>query len=91
MAIKLGIVGVRGLAYIDGILDTPDFKLEAICDLDENVINKAAADYNIPKTYRIYNDMLDSDIDAVFIATPMQLHCAQILDALDADKHVLSK
>ncbi len=89
MAIKLGIVGVRGLSYLDGILDIPEFKLEAICDIDENVIKKAAAEHGIPKTYRVYDDMLDSDIDAVFIATPMQFHGMQTLMALEADKHVL--
>ena len=33
--------------------------------------------------------MLESDIDAVVIATPMQLHVPQTLAALEAGKHVL--
>ena len=35
--------------------------------------------------------MLESDIDAVVIATPMQLHVPQAILALEAGKHVMSE
>jgi predicted dehydrogenase len=59
--------------------------------LDEDFAKKRAADLNIPKHYRVFEDMLESDIDAVVIATPMQCHVPQALAALEAGKHVLSE
>ncbi|HBL43282.1 Gfo/Idh/MocA family oxidoreductase [Gimesia sp.] len=42
-----------------------------------------------PKTYQDYRDLLnDKEIDAVCIATPDHWHAKQVLDALEAGKHV---
>lgn len=43
-----------------------------------------AEKYGIAQTYRIYDDLLSADIDAVVIATPMHLHVSQALKALEA-------
>lgn len=67
-------------------------KVTAMCDLDEEALQKAKEAINDPElqTYRIYNDMLEkADIDAVVVSTPMQLHVTQSLAALQAGKHVM--
>lgn len=89
--IKIGIVGARGLSTIKGMQANPNVQVEALCDLDGDFVKKRAAELNIPHHYRIFEDMLESDIDAVVIATPMQCHVPQALAALDAGKHVLSE
>jgi len=90
MAIKLGIAGVRGLVYMPGFLDMPeDVAVTAFCDLDPQVVKNRADEFNIPNRFRIFEDMCQSDIDAVLIATPMHLHVPQTLLALEAGKHVL--
>lgn len=89
--LKIGIVGVRGLSTMMGFNAFSDVKVEAICDLDVELMDSMAAKYDIPKKYRIYEDMLDSDIDAVVIATPMQCHVPQVLTALEAGKHIMSE
>ena len=90
MAIKLGIAGVRGLVYMPGFLDMPeDVAVTAFCDLDPLAVKNRADEFNIPNRFRIFEDMLQSDIDAVLIATPMHLHVPQTLLALEAGKHVL--
>jgi len=91
MSIKVGIAGVRGLSSAMGLNSIPDVKVEALCDLNEELLKEQAAKYNIPKTYRVFEDMLETDIDAVVIATPMQCHVPQALLALEAGKHVLSE
>jgi predicted dehydrogenase len=91
MTIKVGIAGVRGLSTLMGFNSIVNTKVEALCDLDENLLNKEAKKYNIPKTYRVFEDMLESDIDAVVIATPMQCHVPQAIAALEAGKHVMSE
>ena len=43
------------------------------------------------KTYNSWASILDSDIDAVIVASPMPLHFQHSIDALKAGKHVLSE
>jgi len=92
MAIKLGIAGARGLVYMPGFLDMQDdVNVTAFCELNPDLLEKKADAFNIPHRYRIFEDMCESDIDAVLIATPMQLHTPQTITALEAGKHVLSE
>ena len=92
--LKIGIVGGRGLSTLQGFLARPDVcEVTAICDLDEDVLNrsKEKLGYDIPNKFRVYTDMLASDIDAVVIATPMQNHVQQAIEALHAGKHVMAE
>lgn len=89
--LKIGIAGVRGLSAMMGFHALPDVQVAALCDLDTGLLAKMAAQHGIPHTYRVYEDMLESGIDAVVIATPMQCHVPQALAALEAGKHVLSE
>ncbi|MBM7564859.1 Gfo/Idh/MocA family protein [Paenibacillus sacheonensis] len=91
MTIKVGIVGARGLSTLQGFRCIEGAEVVALCDLDGDFLAATAAKEGIPRTYRIYEDMLDSDIDAVIISTPMQLHVPQAILALQAGKHVLSE
>ena len=89
--IKVGIVGARGRSTLAGFQAIEGVEVTAICDLNEEVLNQIGDMANIPKRYRVYEDMLESDIDAVVIATPMQLHVPQAVAAMEAGKHVLSE
>ncbi|MCL2513047.1 MAG: Gfo/Idh/MocA family oxidoreductase [Oscillospiraceae bacterium] len=90
--LKIGMAGARCLSFALGFKNHPeDVELTALCDLDENVLKENAEKHGITKTYRVYEDMLESDIDAVVVATPMQFHAEQVIKALEAGKHVLSE
>ncbi|WP_409344842.1 Gfo/Idh/MocA family protein [Paenibacillus sp. MBLB4367] len=89
MTIKVGIAGVRGLSMLTGFKSIPDTEVVALCDLDEDYLQMQAKKHDIPRTYRIFEDMLASDIDAVVISTPMQLHVPQTIQALQSGKHVM--
>lgn len=89
--LKIGIAGARGLTYLPGLRDMPDVEITAFCELNKDILDAKAKEFNIPNTYRVFEDMCDSDIDAVIIGTPMQLHVSQALVALEAKKHVLSE
>lgn len=91
MTLKIGIVGVRGLSTLMGFNSMQEAKVVALCDINEDLLKEQAKKYNIPNTYRIFEDMLESDIDAVVIATPMQCHVPQVMLALEAGKHVMSE
>jgi predicted dehydrogenase len=89
--LKVGIVGARGTSTILGFRSLPNVEVAAICDLHEGLLREQAERLQIPRTYRVFEDMLESDIDAVVVATPMQLHVQQSIQALEAGKHVLSE
>lgn len=51
---------------------------------------KFAADFAVPQTYRSADELIaSSEIDAVYIATPVSSHLPQTLAAAEAGKHVL--
>ena len=91
--IKVGIVGARGRSTLAGFRAIEGVEVSAICDLNEEVLNQMGDLAGVPqeRRFRIYDDMLESDIDAVVIATPMQLHVPQAIAAMEAGKHVLSE
>ena len=89
--LKVGIAGGRGLSTMMGFKALEDVEVVAMCDLDQELLDATAKKYDIPHTYRVFDDMIESDIDAVVIATPMQCHVPQAIAALEAGKHVLSE
>ena len=89
--IKIGIVGTRGLSFLKGLQMSEDVKISAMCDINEEHLKKAADRIGDVKTFRVYEDMLESDIDAVIISTPMQCHVPQAITAMEAGKHVMSE
>ena len=89
--IKVGIAGSRGLSTVMGLRALPDVEITALCNLDEATLEAQAKELGIAHKYRVFEDMLASDIDAVVIATPMQCHVPQAIAALEAGKHVMSE
>ena len=89
--IKVGIVGARAQTTLTGFRELENVEVTAVCDLNEDCMNRIADEFQIEHRYRVFDDMLESDIDAVVIATPMQCHVPQAIAALEAGKHVLSE
>ncbi len=88
---KLGIAGMRGLTYFPGVYDMPGVEVTAFCELNQDLLDAKAKEFNIPNKFRVFEDMLNSDIDGVLIGTPMHMHTNHSIQALDAGKHVLSE
>jgi predicted dehydrogenase len=92
-AVGAGVIGTgnRGSADLASALAQPGVKINALCDLKPDRLDKAAtaAASHKPATYKDYRDLLArSDIDAVIIATPCDLHVEMAIAALKAGKHV---
>ena len=91
--IKIGIVGVRGFSILGAIESlSEEATVTAMCDISEDGLAQAREKIGLNESqcYRIYEDMLaNADIDAVVIATPMQYHVTQAIQALQAGKHVM--
>lgn len=91
MPLRIGIVGRRGTAFLGGFRALEEqAQVVALCDVDEAGLNREADKHSIEKRFTRFADMLDS-VDAVVVATPMQLHVPQAVLALQAGKHVLSE
>jgi len=88
---KIGIAGARGKSTLAGFGGIENAAVTAVCDLDEDVLGAFGEAAGVPanQRFRVFEDMLETDIDAVVIATPMQCHVPQALSAMLAGKHVL--
>lgn len=91
--IRTGMIGVgnRGSFLLRTVLQQPAVKVTALCDIKPDRLDKAAttAARDAPATFTDYRRLLDrKDIDAVYIATPCDLHAAMAIAALQAGKHV---
>jgi myo-inositol 2-dehydrogenase / D-chiro-inositol 1-dehydrogenase len=83
--------GGRGSYLLGTIIEQPNARVAALCDIKPDRLDKAAstAAADKPKTYSDWRKVLDDkDVEAVFIATPPYLHSEMAIAALQAGKHV---
>ena len=93
--IRVGVIGVGGYAQgnVRRFLNVPDVAITAMVDTAPERFAVTRANY--PQLadaaeYSDYRKMLKDDVvDAVCISSPHTLHYQQIMDSLDAGKHVL--
>jgi len=86
--IGLGIFGQKRL--IPAFATAHNAELVAIYKRDLHSARKKAEEFGIPRAYNNIATLLaDKEIDAVFIATPNNLHMPHTLQAAAAGKHIL--
>jgi predicted dehydrogenase len=91
---RIGLVGVgRGSSYGNLFASDPACEVVACCDADEAALARFQKELELPddQCFLDYERFIDLDMDAVFIGTPIPLHAAQCVAALDAGVHVLSE
>lgn len=91
--IRTAVIGTgnRGGYLLKMILQQPGVKVTGLCDIKPDRLDSAAtaAAAHSPFTTSDYRKLLERpDIDAVFIATPCDLHVEMSIAALEAGKHV---
>jgi myo-inositol 2-dehydrogenase/D-chiro-inositol 1-dehydrogenase len=92
-SVGTGIIGVgnRGSYLLQAALAQPDARILALCDIKPDRLDKAAtaAARDNPATYSDWRKVIDrKDVEAVFIATPPDLHSGMAVAALRAGKNV---
>jgi len=92
--VKWGVIGAGGIAdrrtIPEGIVPAANSELVAVMDVDEARVKEVASKYNVPKWYTSDADLLkDPAVEAVYIATPVNVHVEQAVAAAEKGKHVL--
>jgi predicted dehydrogenase len=88
---RFGVIGLRrGQSFVRACRAVGDGDVTAIYDIDE--AKAAEVGDEIGATAHLtLESFLNSDIEAVVIASPLPYHARQAIAALDAGKHVLSE
>jgi predicted dehydrogenase len=87
--LNIGVIGAGG----KGSSDTDscaDENIVALCDVDQNTLNKRGQKYPSAKLFKDYRKMLEEmkNIDAVIVATPDHIHAPASIMAMKMGKHV---
>lgn len=89
--IKVGVIGAGywGPNLIRNFHEIPEADLCMVCDTRPERLQHIQGLYPYIKTSGNFSDLLDSDVEAVAIATPVSTHHRLAMDCLRAGKHVL--
>ncbi len=89
--VRVGVVGAGywGPNLIRNFAALPNTALAMICDLDPTRLHAIGERYPDVALTTNYQDLLDSDVDAIAIATSVKTHYTLVKQALLAGKHVL--
>lgn len=93
MTIRWGLIGVGDIAnkrVAAAIQSDVNSELVAVCRRDGVKLAAFAAQYGVHEKFLTAEKLVRcTDVDAVYIATPVDCHCPQTLLAAAAGKHVL--
>lgn len=90
--IKWGVIGSGGIArrrtIPEGIIPAEHAKLISVYDIDSEVNKSAAKEFDAQPALTI-KELLNSGIDAVYIASPVNMHLEHVTLCAKSKKHVL--
>lgn len=91
--LRFGIAGAGVIVreyHLPVMITNPRVEVVAICDVIEGAARRSAEHFNIPKVYTDFSTLVThSDLDAVLVAVPNNLHAPVATAAFAAGKHVL--
>jgi len=91
--LKWGLVGCGDISrkrVAPALRDLPNCDFVGVARARYELAESFAKEFGARKWFRSFDDLLaDDEIDAVYIATPVNLHCEQTITAAEAGKHVL--
>jgi predicted dehydrogenase len=90
--LKIAVIGGGrvGASHMDGIIASQGpVELAGIVDLNKELADKTAEEYNIKRFYSIEEAINDNSLDAFIVCLPHHLHYPVGKQLLEAKKHVL--
>jgi predicted dehydrogenase len=86
--LNIGVIGTANRAGED-LAGVSSQNIVALCDIDDNFLNKVSEKYPGAKKYNDFRRMLDQkDIEAVVVGTPDHTHAVATMGALKSGRHV---
>jgi UDP-N-acetylglucosamine 3-dehydrogenase len=87
--IKVGMIGTGGIAKVhaQSLSKLDNVKITAVYDIDNSRAESFAQDYET-KVFPSYEELLDSDVDAVYICSPPFVHKEHAVAAAEAKKDI---
>jgi 2-alkyl-3-oxoalkanoate reductase len=90
-------IGVVGCGFVASAWHIPGFmrlkktaSVQAVCDINAQLASSVANQFNLPKTYSNFSEMLKAeDLDIVDICTPPQAHTSLAIEAMESGCNVL--
>ena len=93
MKVKWGVIGAGGIALRrtipEAVAMSDTMDLVAVMDIDKGRAKSVAEKFGVPYWCTTEDELLERGIDAVYIATPQNVHCRQVIQAAEAGKHIL--
>ena len=91
MRVRFGIVGLgMGMNRAKQVHECSDAQLVAVCDLDEERLQKAKAEFGC-HVHTDYADLLSrEDVDVIWVMLPSGMHAKFGIEAAKAGKHVIT-
>lgn len=88
---KVGIIGLGtiGKVHADAYANCPSAELAATCDILPDRLAEVSEKYQVSARFTDYRNLLKTDVTAVSICVPNNLHCEIAVAALRAGKNVL--
>jgi predicted dehydrogenase len=90
--IKWGVIGSGGIArrktIPEGIMKAPNAILSTVYDVNESVNSDVAKKFSAYPAKSV-SDVVKSDVDAVYIASPPNVHLEQVVACAKKKKHIL--
>lgn len=90
--LRAGIVGLsRGSGLVHTLANHPDVEITALCSLDDATLADQGKTYNVADDmlFSKFHEFINAPIDIVVIATPIEFHAQQSIQAMENGKHVL--
>ena len=92
-AVTVGLIGTgnRGTYVAATLAKNTPARVVALCDVVDSKIERAKGAIGVenPKVYNDFKKLLESDVDAVIIATPVYLHPEHFEAAVKSIKHTM--
>ena len=91
--LRFGLIGCGDISkkrVAPALRDLPNVDFVAVNRANYEIAESFAREFGAKKWYKTWQELIsDDEIDAVYIATPVYLHCPQTIAAAESGKHVL--
>ncbi|MFC1528774.1 Gfo/Idh/MocA family protein [Candidatus Latescibacterota bacterium] len=91
--LRWGLIGCGDIArkrVAPALRDLPNCDFVAVNRMQHELAESFAGEFGARKWHRTWQELIDdNEIDAIYIATPVYLHCEQTIYAAHSGKHIL--